>query len=232
MPDDWFQIILPLGSAWLAGSLIGLERSYHGRPAGFRTHALVCIASALLMLATVHQSEWTGGLPAEAITTDPTRMAQGIMTGIGFLGAGVIFQEGLTVHGLTTAASIWITSALGIMFGVGYYLPALLTTAIVLIVLSLFRWVEVRIPTQTVLQHALRFARDEAMSEEEVRSLLEAQGFDVSKFGYSLSADGRVFEYTMLIGTIDARNISRLSDTLRQTRSVLSFSLVPMGSGA
>src|SRR5690606_34330868 len=93
MPEDWIQIIVPLGSAWLAGSLIGLERSYHGRPAGFRTHALVCIASALLMLATVHQSEWTEGLPVEAITTDPTRMAQGIMTGIGFLGAGVIIQE-------------------------------------------------------------------------------------------------------------------------------------------
>ncbi|HLU61800.1 MAG TPA: MgtC/SapB family protein [Gammaproteobacteria bacterium] len=231
MPEDWIQIIVPLGSAWLAGSLIGLERSYHGRPAGFRTHALVCIASALLMLATVHQSEWTEGLPVEAITTDPTRMAQGIMTGIGFLGAGVIIQEGLTVHGLTTAASIWITSALGIMFGVGYYLPAIITTLIVLIVLSFFRWVEARLPTQLVLQHVLRFERSRLMSEREVRDMLEAQGFEVSKFGFSLSPDRACFEYSMLISTLNGDNVERLSDVLRGTPGVVSFRLVPLGTG-
>ena len=96
------------------GALIGLERSFHGRPAGFRTHALVCVASALLMLVTVYQNEWMTQLALEAIRTDPTRMAQGIMTGIGFLGAGVIFKEGLSIRGLTTAASIWVTAAIGI----------------------------------------------------------------------------------------------------------------------
>ena len=110
------------------GALIGLERSFHGRPAGFRTHALVSVASALLMLVTVYQNEWMTQVSLEAIRTDPTRMAQGIMTGIGFLGAGVIFKEGLTVRGLTTAASIWVTSAIGILIGIGFWMPALIGT--------------------------------------------------------------------------------------------------------
>ncbi|MDH2702872.1 MgtC/SapB family protein, partial [Enterobacter bugandensis] len=76
MPEDALTILLYLGAAWLAGSLIGLERSFHGRPAGFRTHALVCAASALLMLVTTHQWEWLdASVPESTIRTDPTRMA-------------------------------------------------------------------------------------------------------------------------------------------------------------
>ena len=87
------MILARLGGALLIGALIGFERSFHGRPAGFRTHALVSVASALLMLVTVYQTDWMTAVPLDAIRTDPTRMAQGIMTGIGFLGAGVIFKE-------------------------------------------------------------------------------------------------------------------------------------------
>lgn len=106
MSEEHLVIVARLVVAALVGSLIGFERTFHGRPAGFRTHSLVCVSSALLMLVTVQQNQWMTGLPPDAIRTDPTRMAQGIMTGIGFLGAGVIFREGLTVRGLTTAASI------------------------------------------------------------------------------------------------------------------------------
>ena len=74
--------------ALVIGGIIGLERTFHGRPAGFRTHSLVCVASALLMLVTVYQSDWMTSTPVDTIRTDPTRMVQGIMTGIGFLGDG------------------------------------------------------------------------------------------------------------------------------------------------
>ena len=113
-------MVLNLAAAWIAGAVIGLERSFHGRPAGFRTHALVCLSSALLMIVMNYQADWLGPVAIDTIRTDPTRMAQGIMTGIGFLGAGVIFKDGLTVRGLTTAASIWTTAAIGILFGVGF----------------------------------------------------------------------------------------------------------------
>src|SRR5262245_17859422 len=108
------DILVRLVVALALGGALGIERSYHGRPAGFRTHALVGRASGALMLGSVYEAEWfrsPGTLIRAAI--DPTRMAQGLMTGIGFLGAGVIMREGLTVRGLTTAASIWITAGIG-----------------------------------------------------------------------------------------------------------------------
>src|SRR6266436_282464 len=131
-------ILVRVLAAVVVGALIGFERTFHGRPAGFRTHALVCIASSLLMLVTVYQSEWMTVVPVDAIRTDPTRMAQGIMTGIGFLGAGVIFKEGLSIRGLTTAASIWVTAAIGILVGIGFYVPAIVGTIATLAILSAF----------------------------------------------------------------------------------------------
>src|SRR5688572_23514135 len=110
MATEYLEIVFRLIAALAAGGLIGLERSHRGRPAGFRTHALVCLSSSLLMLVTVYESHWMPRDAAARVVLDPTRMAQGIMTGIGFVGAGAIIKEGLTVRGLTTAASIWITA--------------------------------------------------------------------------------------------------------------------------
>ena len=93
MEREWLDILTRLLVATMAGGLIGLERSFHGRPAGFRTHTLVCVASSLLMLVTMYQAKWFTGAPLDTVRIDPTRMAQGVMTGIGFLGAGVIMRE-------------------------------------------------------------------------------------------------------------------------------------------
>jgi putative Mg2+ transporter-C (MgtC) family protein len=229
MRQEYIDIAIHLGSAWVAGSLIGLERSFHGRPAGFRTHALVCVASALLMLVTVYQWEWIGSVPLETIRTDPTRMAQGIMTGIGFLGAGVIFKENLSVRGLTTAASIWITAALGILFGVGFYYPAIVATAITLITLSLFRLVEARMPTQFYAHHLLRFRKDEALAEPAVRRLIEGHHFTISNMSYRLNESGTVFEYRMVIKTAMKENLERLATSLRARDDILEFRISPTG---
>src|SRR5512138_1734199 len=134
-------------AALAAGAVVGTERSFHGRAAGFRTHALVALASSILMGVATSQAIWFP-IVGDAVRTDPTRMAQGIMTGIGFLGAGVIMKEGLSVRGLTTAASIWITAAIGILVGIGFWFPAAFATAIALGTLSFFRWIESRMPTQ------------------------------------------------------------------------------------
>ena len=136
MSGDDVEMALRILAAVLAGGLIGYERSYHGRPAGFRTHTLVCTASSVLMLVTVYEAHWVQ-LTAELVRLDPTRMAQGIMTGIGFLGAGVIIKEGLSVRGLTTAASIWATAGIGMTCGLGLYLVAVGATVLFFIVLRL-----------------------------------------------------------------------------------------------
>ena len=109
MTIDYYAVFIRLLMAVILGALIGFERSYHGRPAGLRTHTLVATSSALLMLVTVFQWDLLAGVPIETIRVDPTRMGQGIMTGIGFLGAGVILKEKLTIRGLTTATSIWMS---------------------------------------------------------------------------------------------------------------------------
>ena len=223
------DITLHIASAAFAGALIGMERSFHGRPAGFRTHTLVCMASALLMLVTLYQANWFSPTNSESLSIDPTRMAQGIMTGIGFLGAGVIFREGLSVRGLTTAASIWITSAIGVLFGVGFFFAASLATALTLGVLSLFRVIESRIPAYLFAHHQVRFARDAVMPEEQLRRLLEQHGFTVAQLSYRLDSDGPVFEYRMMIRTRDSENMRRLAHTLAATSEVLAFRITPAG---
>jgi putative Mg2+ transporter-C (MgtC) family protein len=211
------------------GALIGLERSFHGRPAGFRTHALVCVASALLMLVTVYQNEWMTQVSPEAIRTDPTRMAQGIMTGIGFLGAGVIFKEGLTVRGLTTAASIWVTSAIGILIGIGFWMPALIGTFATLAVLSVFRTIESRMPSEFYAHHHLRFRRDAVLSESEVRELVGKHGFSIANLHSRLIDEGRTFEYRMVIRSRDAGNSHALAQHLLQLPEVIEFRISPTG---
>ncbi|HYK41942.1 MAG TPA: MgtC/SapB family protein, partial [Thermoanaerobaculia bacterium] len=176
MGNTYSVIATHLMVSLAAGGLIGLERTFHGRPAGFRTHALVCLASALLMQFTIYQWRLLPGIPVETLRTDPTRLAQGIMTGIGFLGAGVIFKEGLSVRGLTTAASIWITAAIGILIGVGFYFPAAVATVLTLATLSIFRWIETRMPVQTYAEHWLLFNRQNAISEEGIRALMKEHG--------------------------------------------------------
>src|SRR3954467_9825631 len=160
MTVEYLRIALQLLAAVFAGALIGFERSYQGRPAGFRTRALVCTASSLLMLVTLYQAQWFSPSALERVSVDPTRMAQGIMTGIGFLGAGVIMKEGLSVRGLTTAASIWITAAIGILTGIGFYFPAILATVFTLGTLSVFRWIEARMPAQFYAHHMVRFQKE------------------------------------------------------------------------
>src|SRR6266545_3278321 len=229
MGHDELVITVRVLAALVIGGLIGMERTFHGRPAGFRTHALVCLASALLMIITVYQNQWMTEVVIDAIRTDPTRMAQGIMTGIGFLGAGVIFKEGLTVRGLTTAASIWVTSAIGILVGVGFYFLAVLGALATLMVLSLFRFIEGKLPAEFYAHHMLRFARDAVMSEDELRKLIESHGFSIANLAYRMTEGGKLFEYRMTLRTRDRTNAEALSQHLRTLPSVIEFRISPAG---
>ena len=227
MHVDILEMTLRLLAALLAGALIGYERSYHGRPAGFRTHALVCVASSLLMLVTVYEAHWMPDTDS-IVQIDPTRMAQGIMTGIGFLGAGVIIKEGLSVRGLTTAASIWITAAIGILAGIGFYFPLVISVALTIGVLSFFRWIEARMPSQAYYHFEVRFARDGGMTERQLREMVERHGFSIANFSYRLD-EGRVRRHSMVIRSADRSGAGRLSGTLEQTETVTEFRIAPTG---
>jgi putative Mg2+ transporter-C (MgtC) family protein len=230
MNGEWLDISTRLLVATAAGGFIGLERSYHARPAGFRTHILVCIASSLLMLVTMNQAWWFTGAPLDIVRVDPTRMAQGIMTGIGFLGGGVIVREGLTVRGLTTAASIWVTAAIGILAGIGFYNTALIGTVITIGTLTVFRKVESRMPSQIFANNTIVFGRDDYLSEAEVRELLLINGFSVANISYRLMEKGERLEYRMTVCTMDCGNIEKLSKTLLGLASVVEFNISIAGA--
>jgi putative Mg2+ transporter-C (MgtC) family protein len=127
--DSSIEIALRLVAATLAGGVIGLNRDLHGKPTGVRTMGLVGLGSALIVVA----AGLVGG------NGDATRAVQGIVTGIGFLGAGVIVKDSTSdrIHGLTTAASIWLTAALGVTCGLGHWVLALVATVLSFIVLML-----------------------------------------------------------------------------------------------
>lgn len=229
MNEHTLEIGVRLLVSLVIGGIIGLERSYHGRPAGFRTHALVCVASSLLMLVTAYESLWFTGGKLERVVVDPTRMAQGIMTGIGFLGAGVIMKDGLSVRGLTTAASIWITAAIGILIGIGFYFPAVLATVFTLGTLSMFRWIEAKIPSQLHAYHAVRFARASFIAEEAYREILATHGFSIANLSYRVDKDKNYLEYRMMIRTTNNGNAQRLTEKLSSLDSVLEFRISPTG---
>lgn len=137
MPLDWqvllFDTLFPLGAATLAGTLVGWDREAKGRVAGLRTHMLVSLGAALFVVAAVQLSLKSAG--SEGISVDTARIVEGVATGIGFLGAGSIIKSGQKVEGVTTAASIWVTGAIGAACGAHLYLLASVAAVFALLIL-------------------------------------------------------------------------------------------------
>ena len=132
------SVLFRLVLAVLLGGVIGIEREIHGRPAGFRTHIVVCLGATMLMLGSEYFQDPVGS----GMVFDPNRMAAGIITGIGFLGAGAILREENMVRGLTTAGCIWFVAGLGIVIGKGMYPLALWGTLLLFVMLVFFRYAE------------------------------------------------------------------------------------------
>lgn len=132
---DWEESLLRLALAAALGGLIGIERELREREAGLRTHLLVALGSALFTIVSAYGFHAFLESGASVVRADPTRIAAQIVTGIGFLGAGAIIRQGLSVRGLTTAATLWVVAAVGLAAGAGYYSAAVITTALVLIAL-------------------------------------------------------------------------------------------------
>ncbi len=133
-----FDTISRIIIAFILGSIIGLEREKKGSQAGLRTHLLVCMGSALIMLISLYIYDMYEAKPG----IDPGRIAAGVVTGIGFLGAGTIIRSREGVSGLTTAASVWLSAAIGLAVGCGYISAAVLTTIIGYLALSLLKRIE------------------------------------------------------------------------------------------
>ncbi len=133
-----FAVIGRLMLAVILGGLIGFEREVRGHSAGLRTHILVCLGSCLIMLTSLYVFD----IYKNIVPLDPVRIAAGVITGIGFLGAGAIIRSGEAVRGLTTAASLWLVAGIGLGIGCGFYLASLITVILAVFVLCLLRYLE------------------------------------------------------------------------------------------
>lgn len=224
---DW-NLVWPVAMAMTAGGLIGIERTYHGHPAGFRTHILVCLTSCLLMLAAMHQSTWAfTALPGQNVVIDPTRMSHGLLTGIGFLCAGVIFREGFSVHGLTTAASLWVTSAVGVLFGVGMLELALIGAGATLAVLAVLRLLDAKLPHVGVMDVTLRWKRGAAPAETALRDLLRGSGMRAVRIGHVICQSGAQHEHHMKVKGHMPMDIDGLVRRLSGEKGLAEFSVMP-----
>jgi putative Mg2+ transporter-C (MgtC) family protein len=141
--DDWQTILARLGAATLAGIVVGLDREWRGHDAGMRTHALVALSSAAIMLSSLLLYEAARN---EDVNPDPLRAVQGLAQAIGFLVAGLIFVRRATVKNMTTAANLWMAAALGIACGAGQYRLAVIAAGITLVLLVVFPFIERMIP--------------------------------------------------------------------------------------
>jgi putative Mg2+ transporter-C (MgtC) family protein len=142
---DWPESLLRISAAAALGGLVGFERELREREAGLRTHMLVSVGSALFTIVSAYGFHAFLASGASVVRADPTRIAAQIVTGIGFLGAGAIIRQGLSVRGLTTAATLWVVAAIGMATGAGYYSAAVITTGVVLVSLWPLRIVAYRV---------------------------------------------------------------------------------------
>jgi putative Mg2+ transporter-C (MgtC) family protein len=142
---NWDESLLRLALAAALGGLIGIERELREREAGLRTHLLVALGSALFTIVSAYGFHAFLASGASVVRADPTRIAAQIVTGIGFLGAGAIIRQGLSVRGLTTAATLWVVAAVGLAAGAGYYSAAVISTALVLVALWPLRIIAFRV---------------------------------------------------------------------------------------
>jgi putative Mg2+ transporter-C (MgtC) family protein len=186
------EILLRVVLAGLLGGAIGFEREIREREAGLRTHLLVAVGAALFTLVSAYGWHDFHFSNQSGVTYDPTRIAAQIVTGIGFLGAGAIIRQGLSVRGLTTAASLWVVAAIGIAAGAGYYSGAVITTIVVLVSLWPLRILAYRIiervrPGEKRLEVELRANESPALLLE----TLESHGGAVRAFEVEDSNDRR-----------------------------------------
>ncbi len=211
------EIILRLFLGALIGGIIGFERSAHGRAAGFRTHLLVCVASVLIMIISEYfhyLSVWDSSY----VRVDPARLAAGAITGVGFLGAGVIVKMGLTIQGLTTAACLWIVSAIGLSIGSGLYTAGLVSFVITYISLWLLRMMEDR-----MLRLSYKFitvVMKEEGDEETITSVIKKYDSIINNINYERNIEKAESVFDITIAFKEKASIKKILEGISSVENV------------
>lgn len=217
--DPWHLDALQMAGrlllAIVLGGLIGIERERSSHAAGFRTNILVCLGSALIMLLSIYGfADFTN---SDIVRMDPARLAAQVLPGIGFIGAGTIMRDGLTVKGLTTAATLLVVAGIGLAVGAGFYFAAILSTLLVIFSLWLLNTVEKRWFKDKRVFTMRVVMRNRAGSIGNVAALVEKYGIDIRKIAMEeeLLADEGKLQLTMALRFAKRQDIIALIDDTR-----------------
>jgi len=209
-------MFLTLGGALLLGLAVGYERTFHGRAIGMRTYGLVCMSSAALTSFVGYPTLWYGGLHANAVTNvDPTRVVQGIVTGVGFLGAGVIMKDGFNIRGLTTAASIWSASVIGVLVGIGFYAAAILLAGLSILCMLWVHKLEMWLPAHEALAVTVQFKSGAAPHEHEFREAVRRYGYEMAEGSLAIHAQRGAAEWHFIATAQDRRKRTSMTELAR-----------------
>jgi putative Mg2+ transporter-C (MgtC) family protein len=205
----------------VAGGLIGFEREYRRQPAGFKTHILICVGSTLLMLLSIY-------IPQQFFDMkngDPGRIAAQVVSGIGFLGAGAILKLGNNVKGLTTAASIWVSAAIGLTIGAGMFIPAFIALAIILFVLIILDAVEKRFfPPERIKTINLYFDGS-SVDTKKITKLLIAHGIAIQSVDVVQEINKELVQVNLLVRIPITINIPQLYKDIRSLSNIYKIKM-------
>ena len=219
-------VILHLLGALVLGLLVGYERTYHGRAAGMRTYGLVSMTSAALTVIIGYAPAWFGADVSPTPAADASRVIQGIVTGIGFLCAGVIMRENYSISGLTTAASLWTASVIGVLVGVGFYLAAMALAGLTALAMGWILWIENRLPTHPSIVIQLTYHEGEAPNPQELRRIARAHGYEMRGGTLDISSVEGAQRWTFVAAARSRRHalpIAELALTLGKLKGLRNF---------
>jgi putative Mg2+ transporter-C (MgtC) family protein len=216
------EIITRIVIGAILGGIIGFERHVHGRAAGFRTHLLVCMAMVLIMIVSEyyhHLSVWDSSY----VRVDPIRLAAGAITGIGFIGAGVIVKIGFNVQGLTTAACLWIVAAIGLAIGSGLYAAGVVSFGITLLALWLMRVVEETMPG--LAYRYMTIVMEGTGDENALTSTVRQCGAAISRLDYGRDLERKELTFDLTISFRDETCPRRILDGISALQAVKKVSI-------
>lgn len=213
-------VILHLMGALCLGFAVGYERTFHGRAAGMRTYGLVCMACTAVTVIGGHSQFWYGGNVGPIFTNgDLSRVVQGVLTGLGFLCAGVIMKDGFTISGLTTAASLWAVAVMGVLVGVGLYAAAIMMALLSAFCMAAVSKIETWLPSQQAIAVTLKFVPGFEPLESALRKMAHERNYDIVSGSLVISRAEEAYSWSFLAV---ARN--------RQTMTSISTLAAEMGS--
>lgn len=220
-------ILINIIGALLLGLMVGYERSYRGRAAGMRTYGLVCMAACALTVITGYPQYWYGG---HSMIQDPSpgHVIQGIVTGVGFLGAGVIMRDGLNISGLTTAASIWSVAVIGVLVGVGFYAAAIPLAAISTIFMMWGSKLESILPSRHAIFISILFNRNMVPNQDDIIKIANDLGYDIARgsFGISKKLDQHEWKFVAVSkGRKISQSLPEVGNALAGMQGIENYSI-------